>query len=510
VLIEGGGSAGKRSVSKWLWIIGCLVLAGLAAIFSVAAHWPFTRVGITGALEGSSAQTVQIGTFRRLYFPPGCVAERVRFLHNGETVMTAEKITIRGTLTGVFANPKEIADVRVTGLEVRIPPKHGGHPHPEIPLNVAPGGDSVAIRRIIADGTVLEFLPDEKDGKPYVLKIRNLMLTDIGFGTPMQYRAVLLNTLPPGEIQSEGKFGPWLPRDPGSTPVSGTYTYDGVNLGVFHGISGTLHSRGDFDGVLRHIETQGTTEVPAFRVEGGQPVHLKTNFKAMVNGLNGDTLLHSVTARFRRTELLIRGPVAGKAGQDGKTANLDVAIRRGRIDDLMHMFGSDPKPPMSGDIDLRAKVVWPPGPAKFLEKIRMEIDFAITGGTFASERTQGSLDRLSASALRDIDKDDPVPTAISELKGHASAKGGIATFSPLHFDFPQSSTVLRGTYRLLSKEVSLSGTLYTRGKPAKVTSGVKSLVIKAITPFFKKGNSVKAVPFRIKGPSHDAVVSLDW
>ena len=279
---------------------------------------------------------------------------------------------------------------------------------------------------------------------------------------------------------------------------------------MFHGISGTLQSRGDFRGVLRRIETQGTTDVPAFRVEGGQTVHLTSSFNATVNGLNGDTVLDSVTARFRRTELALRGPIAGRDGQEGKTANFDVAIRNGHIDDLMHLFGSDPRPPMSGALNLKAGVVWPPGPAKLLEKIRMEIDFGITGGRFASSRTQDSLDRLSASALGDVHKDDRLPTALSELKGHASVKNGVATFSPLRFNFPQSSAALSGTYRLLSKDVALSGTLYTRGKPSETTSGVRSLLVKAITPLFKKGDRLKAVPFKIKGPSRDATVSLDW
>src|SRR5262245_19440523 len=226
-----------------------------------------------------------------------------------------------------------------------------------------------------------------------------------------------------------------------------------ANLGVFHGISGTLAATGNFRGVLRRIEARGTTDVPAFRVQGGQTVHLKTSFNATVNGLNGATLLDSVTARFRRTQLTVQGQIASKSGQEGKIAKIHGAVHRGRIDDLMHMFGSDPRPPMSGTLNLNAKVVWPPGPAKFLQKVLMEIDFAITGGTFASRRTQGSLDRLSASALGDVDDEDQLPTAISELKGHASVKNGVGTFSPLAFNFPHSHTTLTGTYHLLSKEV---------------------------------------------------------
>jgi hypothetical protein len=56
------------------------------------------------------------------------------------------------------------------------------------------------------------------------------------------------------------KIGPWDDGDPGSTPVSGSYTYARVNLGVFDGIAGTLSSWGTFSGELARIDTEGQTE----------------------------------------------------------------------------------------------------------------------------------------------------------------------------------------------------------------------------------------------------------
>ena len=60
----------------------------------------------------------------------------------------------------------------------------------------------------------------------------------------MLYRATLTNSEPPGVIRSEGKFGPWNPNDIGATPVAGSYTYDRIELGRFHGISGTGKAHG--------------------------------------------------------------------------------------------------------------------------------------------------------------------------------------------------------------------------------------------------------------------------
>jgi len=63
-------------------IIGAsvIVIGGLVLIV-LAWNWPFTQQAVTKALRDRFARTVQIRSFRRTYFPPGCVAEGVSFLH---------------------------------------------------------------------------------------------------------------------------------------------------------------------------------------------------------------------------------------------------------------------------------------------------------------------------------------------------------------------------------------------------------------------------------------------
>ena len=46
----------------------------------------------------------------------------------------------------------------------------------------------------------------------------------------MAYKAVLTNPLPKGSIDTTGTFGPWQREDPGSTPLTGSYTFDNVDL----------------------------------------------------------------------------------------------------------------------------------------------------------------------------------------------------------------------------------------------------------------------------------------
>ena len=41
----------------------------------------------------------------------------------------------------------------------------------------------------------------------------------------MPFEATLTNAIPPGEIQTQGSFGPWQPENPGDTPVDGVFAF---------------------------------------------------------------------------------------------------------------------------------------------------------------------------------------------------------------------------------------------------------------------------------------------
>jgi hypothetical protein len=58
-------------------------------------------------------------------------------------------------------------------------------------------------------------------------------------------------------------------------------------------------------------------------------------------------------------------------------------------------------------------------------------------------------------------------------------------------------------------EFELLGTLVTTGLAGYSTTGFKSFVVKAITPFFKKRHSEKVVPFKLTGKYGNVSCSLD-
>jgi hypothetical protein len=232
---------------------------------------------------------------------------------------------------------------------------------------------------------------------------------------------------------------------------------------------------------------------------------------AETDGTNGDVSLTPVVARFRGTRIEVRGSVAGHEGGKGKTADFDVAVPKGRLDDLLYLFTKD-EPGMSGDVTVNGKFQWPPGPRGFLEKIRLDLAFGMGDSRFTNPNTQDSIDHLSESAggeSKKVQNEDP-RTVLSQLRGNIQVRNGISAISNGSFDVPGAHATVRGTYNLLSQRVDLQGTLDTKGSLSDATTGFKALVLKAIIPLFKKEKSVRIVPFQITGAYGNTSVGIDW
>jgi len=207
----------------------------------------------------------------------------------------------------------------------------------------------------------------------------------------------------------------------------------------------------------------------------------------------------------------VRGWIAGHAQEKSKTASFDLTVPQGRVDDLLYLFTKD-EPGMSGNVTVTGKFLWPPGPRKFLEKIRMDMVFGMNGSRFTSVNTQGSIDRISESAQgekKTAEVEDP-RTAFSQVRGNIQVRNGIAAISNGSFQVSGADAAVHGTYNVLNQGVDLHGTLDTRGHLSDTTSGFKAVVLKAINPLFKKRNSTRIIPFEITGSYGDTKVGIDW
>ncbi len=510
----------RSSRRRWILVAGLIVIALLIVGALLASKWPFTRQAMTSALQDRSERTIEIGTFRQTYFPPGCVAENIRFLRHNHPdrppIITIQKMVLEASWANLLTFTRHVSQVHVTGMHVTVPPRGpgpDGQKHSVMPLTRGKPGQTVSIGKIIADGAVLEFLPGKPGKEPYRIEIQKLELSDVGGQGPMDYRSILAISQPPGEIHSTGKFGPWDPDDPGRTPVSGSYTMADAKLGVFKGITGTLSSKGSFSGALDRVSVKGTSDVPDFHVtRSTHTLHISTDFEAVVNGTDGDTLLENVKSSLLRSMVVSSGTVAGKEGEKGKTVALDMSIHEGRIQDLLLLFIKSPQPAISGSVSLHAKVEVPPDARPFLHKLRMEGDFGIGAGKLANVKNQDAINKISESARGETKKEQEVDpeTVLSDLRGHAVVRNGIANLSNLSFRVAGAAAAVSGTYNLLNEEIDLHGTLATNGKLSDATSGFKSVMLKVINPFFKKKAGVKIIPFKITGTYAHPLVGLDF
>jgi hypothetical protein len=487
---------------RWLFPLAIVILVALCIGGMILAfHWPFSSQSVTQSVQESWPGKITVQSFRRTYFPhPGCVLENVALTRGSDSsappLVAIQKVTIQANYHDLLLRPGYISSIILEGLKISVPAEQDTSQQTS-----RSSKSSTRIGEVFTQDATLEVATKE-DG-PLKFDIHQLSLKSISDSSPMSYDLAMHNPEPPGEIRSRGKLGPWDSQHLNDIPLSGSYTFDDVNLGVFEGIGGTLNAKGDFQGVLRRIETQGTTDTPKFEVtRSHHPVALKAKFRASVDGMSGDTTLHSVDGAFLKTQVHVEGSVTGKAGQPGKTTALNANVRDGRIEDLLWLFVKENKAPMEGATNFRAHVVWPSGHQKFLKRVVLQGDFEIEHAQWTKPERQMSVNLLSKKASGKK-KDPETPNVTADLKGKVLLSNEIAKFQDTSFQVPGAEAVLHGTYNLEDTKIDFHGDLKTEASLSDDSTGVKAVLLKPLDPLFKKKHAGAVVPVEMTGTYHD-------
>ena len=509
------GARARPSASAWIWIsiiFACIIVSGVLILLR---YFPFSEKTVTESLRETFPSNISLEHFKTVYFPhPGCVAEGVSFRTSASPagsrpVVTIQKLTIQGSYADFIFRPHHISRAYLDGFHLQIPSlKNTG---------AFSGGytDSrVTIGEVVANGSVLEFA--REDGKPATrFDIHELSLGTVSAKDGMSYRVTLRNPSPPGEITSTGHFGPFQASDPSQTPVSGKFSFQRADLGVFKGIAGIVDSEGTFSGPLGHVTLEGTTNSPDFEVvRSGHAARLATHFQLVVNSLNGDVTLNSVTSNYFKTVINATGSVAEKESWDTKFTALDFAVRDGRIQDILWLFVRGNRPPLSGATSFKAHVTVPPEGKPFLKEVTLQGEFDIENGHFEKLSRQQSVDELSETARGEKKakpeekKDEPEEDVTSHTHGRVDVHDGVATFSELLYSVPGADARMHGTYNLLNEKVDLHGTLRMDTKFSQSTSGIKALFAKVLDPFLNKKHG-SVVPVVVDGTYRNPHFGLD-
>jgi len=490
----------NRNWRRWILIFTSVAIASLCIVAILGIRcWPFSEASVIKNLSEAADSTVTVRRYHPTYFPPGCILEGVEFRHDRFQLITVERLVIEGSYPGILA--RHIPRITADAARVFIPPLgsdvrfHSQH-------------SSLVVDKLIANGSLVEVLSDDPHRPPLRFDVHEAFLNSVRWGKPITYQLKFHNPNPPAELAVRGQFGAWTDGHPQDTPMSGEYSFDHADLGVYRGIAGTLSSTGRFDGVFKHVNVSGTTDTPDFEVtSGGHKVKLTTKFDAYVDVTRGDTFLNRVEARFRRTTVIAHGSIAGSQGQNGKFAKLRLSSRNGRIEDILGLFVRPARCPMSGAMSLAASVEIPPDGRSFLERVKLNGSFGIDDGSFSTPETQRDVDALSAGA-RGMSKEDP-ETVLTDLKGNVDLSYGVAKFSDLAFQVPGAFSRLHGTYNILNHKVDLHGEMRVDTKISKTSTGMKSLFLKVMDPFFKKKKKGEIVPVHILGTYEKPLFGLD-
>ena len=429
-------------------------------------------------------------------------------------LITVQHVTAEVGLFQLLRTPVHINRVKLDGLEIQVTPKRDRRPSvpdkPQHHMHLA----NFVIDTVEADGTKLYVLRKDPAKDPMEWDIRKLSLQSAGIGQPMKFQAELTNPTPPGVIETTGHFGPWDFDEPSTTAVSGHYNFQHADLSVFNGISGALSSTGDFSGTLHNIVVDGAAEVPDFQLDrGGQAVQLNTKFHAIVNGTNGtngNTTLQPVTAQFLKSSVsILKAEVASKAGQSGKTIEMEIDMHDARVQDVLALASKSQPSILTGRLNLHAELVLPPGHRSVLQKMLLNGNFKLSDARFSDEAVKKVVTELSRRG-QGRPNDSNIQDVLAEFIGDFRLQNANLSISSLQFAVPGVKANMKGSYGLSSEQLSLVGDVRLSVRVSQTMAGTKRVVLVPFDPLFMKHGAATYLPITIAGTRSRPQIKMNW
>lgn len=483
-------------------IVGfALAVATLGVVFGVRfanEHWPYRYRIVKPLLEDVLGSQIVITHYHRTYFPhPGFVAEGITLRRKSAPDLpplgSVEQLAVQGTWIDLLLLRERVKLVDMQGLHMVIPAPGSAANKKDFPPGSASdfaGPDTLIEQLKVHDG-LLDIM--RSNGKRFSFPVKELDLRGFRKGMAAEYMVVMDNALPSGRITSTGKFGPLNAGNLGQTPASGNYTFTAVRLSDIGELRGTLNSSGAFGGTLAGLEATGAAQTRDFAVSDGKPTPLSGNIRCTVNALTGEVVIHDVEVRSGRTIAKASGAIVGTP----KITNLDFTAQ-GRAEDALRPFVHS-QVPIAGPASLHGHA-WV-GPSQeglaFLQRLRVDGAFDVPAEIATDPATEKRATEISQHAQ--THDDDPNADALLSLQGPAQIRNGIASSKHLTFRVAGAQATLVGTFNFHNQVVDLTGNLATEAGLSHAVTGFKSVLLKPLDPFFKKGNAGAVIPIRVSG-----------
>jgi len=440
----------------------------------------------------------------RIYPPDDIVAAEAT-----QPLIRIEHFHFHAGILGLFIKPTHVRRVEVNGLEMRIPPS-GMRPK-QSAENRHKTEIKMVVEEIVCDNSRLIIGTSNPKKDPRDFELKHIVLHDLGPNTPWKYDAVLTNAVPRGEIHSTGTVGPWQIESVGDSFVGGHYTFGHADLNTIKGIGGVLSSTGNFKGQINRIVVDGTTETPDFSLDtANHPVALHTQFRAIVDGTTGDTYLLIVKAKLRNSSFTTRGAVVNIKGQ-GHRIDLDVDVPSAEMQDFLDLAVRTEPAVMTGSITTKTKLHIRAGKESVTQKLALDGRFSVQDIHFTNPKVQDKVDMLSLRAQGEPKKAKPgAQDARSELAGTFQMRNGMISFSNLIYVLSGARVHLGGEYSLDGQQFDFDGKVLTEASLSQmVDSPLASVMLKALSPFFKTQTGGAQIPVSIRGTKSAPKFGLD-
>jgi hypothetical protein len=500
VLLIGVSVAARMVITRAEPILRARVIETLSNRFNGKVELASLHVSVVSGIEVSGDGLKIFGTKDPNPYEPGVQA-----------LIGVQEFSFQTSLLSLFHSPMHVETVYVKGLELNIPPK--GDRQEMTNMGSKTRKMAVFVDKFVCKDTKLVINTSKPGKAPLEFDISDLRMKDIGPGQPFQFDATLVNPKPVGDIQSTGLFGPWQRDSPRDTPVQGDYSFTNADLSTIKGIGGTLSSTGRYSGTLSHIVVDGKTDTPDFRIAtSGYAVPLHTEFHAIVDGTSGDTYLRPVNATLlHSSSLTASGSVVRVSIPRGHDIELDVVLDQAQIEDLLKLGVRTDPPIMSGPVEMKTRLSLTPGGAGVADRLKLAGAFHVLRAHFTNEKVQARLDSLSLRSQgkpRKAEEHDAENVSV-DLQGVFTLKDGLLSFSSLHFLIPGTHVDMKGDYSLDGKTFDFRGKARLDAKVSQMTTGWKSILLKAVDPLFQKNGAGTEVPIRITGTESEPHFGLD-
>ena len=430
-------------------------------------------------------------------------------------LMAMKKISFVVNVDDALREPPRIRRILIDGLDINIPPKGE---RPGISAGNAPPAESappitkastVVIDQVVISNANLKLLPRNQRKPPLEFDIQRIRLDGAGPGLPFVYDASLVNAKPPGQIESSGKFGPWVADEPGESAIEGEYIFQNADLGVFKGVAGILNSTGKFQGQLNRIIADGETDTPDFRLtSSGNAMPLHTKFHAVIDGTNGNTALEPVEALLGKTKFTARGSVDRDPDKPARSMLFYVLMKDGRVDDVLRLAMKGDKTMLTGGMNLDMRLHIIPESGDLADRLNLSGTFELVSASFTSDQVQQKIDELSRKG-QGRPKDTAIANVASNFYGDFKLDRGVFDLHRLEFDVPGALVQLNGNYLFKTEAIDFHGQLRLQAKLSKTQTGWKRILLTPVDPFFAKEGAGTLLKIQVVGTRSAPQFGLD-